>query len=142
MKHLFLFLFLFLLISCSNNENNDDFIIGKWRVIERYDEFNNGVDLNECDEYVLYDFKTDFSLHFSYSKEYNDRILGNTVFICGLPFGSFEWLKIDDTTYKSSKVNSSASAITNHENTYRIENNKLIITGDSSNSYKIVLGKY
>lgn len=60
-KIVFVFLILHSCTDNSNEESNNDIIIGKWRAIEQYDE-NALADLPICDAHLFKEFKTDKSI--------------------------------------------------------------------------------
>jgi hypothetical protein len=72
LKLLFAILIGFLIFSCSSNddsESNSDIIIGKWRMIEKY-ESNIQVELETCEPHFYTEYKSDKSI-------IGDRILSD-----------------------------------------------------------------
>jgi hypothetical protein len=64
LKLLFAILIGFLIFSCSSNddsESNSDIIIGKWRMIEKY-ESNIQVELETCEPHFYTEYKSDKSI--------------------------------------------------------------------------------
>ncbi|WP_140487768.1 hypothetical protein [Flavobacterium sp. GSA192] len=118
-KIIFLPILIFLL-GCSNNDDeNNEFIVGKWKVVKRYD---SGIetDLSSCDPFYIYDFGADFSVE---TYVVNKNEVPQNV-LCGVYFsGMFSWVKIDENTYQ--EIRTSDPSDVNH--TYTRDGKFLII---------------
>lgn len=124
---------LILLLSCSNNnDENNEFIIGKWKVVKRYD---SGVetDLSPCDPFYIYNFSADFSVE---TYVVNENKIPQNV-LCGVYFpGMFSWVKIDENTYQEFRTSDSSDV----NSTYTRDGEFLIITYSDNRS--AVLKRY
>lgn len=118
---------LFFLLSCSNNnDENNEFIIGKWKVVKRYD-LDVETDLSPCDPFYIYNFGTDFSVE-TYVVNKN-KIPENV--LCGVYFpGMFSWVKIDENTYQ--EIRTSDPSDVNH--TYTRDGEFLILNYSDNRS--------
>lgn len=123
---------LFFLLSCSNNKDeNNEFIVGKWKVIKRYD---SGVetDLSPCDPFYIYEFGADFSVEtYVVSKS---EIPQNV--LCGVYFtGMYSWVKIDENTYQEIRTSDPLDI----NSTYTRDGDFLILNYSDNDNQRIVL---
>ena len=103
MKKFIIFPILIILFNCSNNDDSSEseFIVGKWKVIQRF-ESNVEIELNNCDPFVVHEFNSDFSMRTYTINE--SQIPPNTA--CGVyPLGWHEWNKIGENLYESRNLN-------------------------------------
>ena len=112
-----------LLTSCSKDDS--EFIVGQWKVTARF-ESQTQVELNECDEFVIYEFSEDFSM---WSFIINDSEIPDGI-ICGIfPPNIYEWEKVDEDMYITKHKISPNLTIS-----YKVENGKLLVDYSNNNS--------
>ena len=125
-KIIFLPILIFLLGCSNNNDEDNEFIVGKWKVVKRYDA---GVETNlsPCDPFCIYDFGADFSVE-TYVVNKN-QVPPNV--ICGVYFpGMYSWVKIDENTYQEFRTSDPSDI----NNTYTIDDDFLIINYSDNRS--------
>ena len=118
MKNIFkVIILIFFFQSCSNesNQNNNDFIVGKWKAIERY-RSDVQIDLGICDPYMLYEFNQDNS-----SRLFNETKKQPPNTLCGeTMLGWNIWKNIGNGNYELQDKSGQVAS------TFYIDNSNLI----------------
>jgi hypothetical protein len=121
---LFVILIGILMFSCSSNddsESNSDIIIGKWRIIEKY-ESNIPVELETCEPHFYTEYKSDKSI-------IGDRIVSDEFpEECGILSTEFgwNWKNLGNNQYRIRYLEEQGSIIT----VYKEGDNLVIISPD------------
>ncbi|MET0946028.1 MAG: hypothetical protein ABWY22_11505 [Flavobacterium sp.] len=81
-------------LSCSNDNNNDS-VVGKWKVINRFDSSDAEIELTPCDDIRVIRFYKDNSFGF-----YNITDEQQPGTLCGESFaGVYQWYKLENGKY-------------------------------------------
>lgn len=125
MRKIVFLLILFFVLSCSNNsDEKNEFIVGQWKVVKRYDS-GIEIDLNACDPFYIYDFGADFSVETHI--ENKNGIPKNV--LCGVYYpGTYSWIKIGENSYQEVRT----SDFSDVNNTY-IRDGEFLILNYSDN---------